>query len=238
MKFFSILVVFVILTSKLYSQYSTGFNDGFSSSNYNPLDYLEIYAVGNDDGFSTARFGSLNNEVPLPIVLVKFEAECLHKTVCIKWETASEMSNDFFTVERSNDGVNWLIVGIIDGSGNSFQNLSYSLIDFQPINGVSYYRLKQTDFNGQFEYSNVLSVNCSKETIGNIVLYPNPVSNELIIDVAENKSVLHFEITNILGITIYKGKLESKTLLQTSSFHSGIYIIRFSNGEAVTFIKK
>jgi len=74
------------------------------------------------------------------------------------WVTSNEINNDYFTIEKSNDGINFEIVEIILGAGNSDILLEYSFVDKNPINGISYYRLKQTDFDGKFEYSDIISV--------------------------------------------------------------------------------
>jgi len=94
----------------------------------------------------------------------------------LDWRTASEINNDYFTIERSVDGVNFEIIDIINGAGNSNNILHYETIDSNPLEGVSYYRLKQTDYDGQFEYSSIVSVRNHEETISQeINVYPNPV---------------------------------------------------------------
>ena len=95
----------------------------------------------------------------LPIELILFEAHVLNdQTVQLRWETASELNNDFFTAQKSIDGSNWQIVGYQDGAGTSNIVASYSKIDYSPFSGTSYYRLKQTDFNGQSEHFPIISV--------------------------------------------------------------------------------
>jgi hypothetical protein len=78
--------------------------------------------------------------------------------VKLDWATASELHNDYFTVERSMDGLNWENIIQIAGAGTSTNRNDYSEVDTRPIEGLSYYRLKQTDFDGQFTYSHAVSV--------------------------------------------------------------------------------
>ena len=106
----------------------------------------------------------------LPVELLSFSAERNNRYVDLSWITATEINNDYFTVERSLDGINFTVIGSMPGSGNSSIILNYKLIDSSPIeNEISYYRLKQTDFDGAYSYSDIVSVkplNESREVIG------------------------------------------------------------------------
>jgi hypothetical protein len=95
----------------------------------------------------------------LPISLLSFEVKELKGKIQINWSTATEINNDYFTLERSIDGSNWEILAYVDGAGNSNQRLNYEYIDDYPYHGISYYRLKQTDFDGKFEYFAPVAVN-------------------------------------------------------------------------------
>ena len=103
-----------------------------------------------------SKWGNANN--PLPIELTRLNARVENNVVRLEWETASETNNDFFTVEKSSDAINFEKLTIVQGAGNSTKQIRYSIIDDSPINGISYYRLKQTDFDGLLEFSGVISV--------------------------------------------------------------------------------
>jgi hypothetical protein len=127
--------------------------------------------------FSPFTFASLTSSWainPLPIELLNFNASVCDKNVCLDWSTATETNNDYFTVEHSQDGINFEQVGVVDGAGNSTSILNYSLVDNAPYEGVSYYRLKQTDFNGAFTYSNIETVNFTANSDFSFDIYPNP----------------------------------------------------------------
>lgn len=94
----------------------------------------------------------------LPIELLSFNGENLGSYNNLKWTTASEINNDYFTIQRSEDGYNWDIIGKVDGSGNSTDLKSYSLIDDSYNSVLNYYRLKQTDFNGDYKYSDITTI--------------------------------------------------------------------------------
>ncbi len=110
----------------------------------------------------------------LPIELLDFSAIANQNKVDLKWETASETFNAYFTVEKSKDGINFTKLIDIPGAGNSLIYKSYFETDYQPYNGISYYRLKQTDFNGSFKYFQIVPVKFQKEK--GISLYPNPAN--------------------------------------------------------------
>ncbi|MGQ0827454.1 MAG: T9SS type A sorting domain-containing protein [Bacteroidota bacterium] len=141
---------------------------------------------------SFSRFTLANNTGgtnPLPIELIYFDAITNGNNVDVSWKTASEINNDYFTVERSADGANFENIGIVDGAGNSTSILNYSLSDYRPYNGKSYYRLKQTDFNGMYTYSKVIAVEFNTANEFNFNVYPNPGASEnLNLSITGNKS--------------------------------------------------
>lgn len=109
-------------------------------------------------GFSDFTIGGNFLENPLPIELLYFKASDHSDHVLLSWATASETNNDYFTLERSADMQQITVIGYKQGAGNSTKTLSYQFIDFHPLDEISYYRLKQTDFDGSFDYSAWVSV--------------------------------------------------------------------------------
>ena len=135
----------------------------------------------------------------LPIELVIFEANINDDRVDIKWITATEINNDYFTVERSVDAKTWEEVIVTAGAGNSNQILEYFEADYEPIEGISYYRLKQTDFNGAYEYFNIVPVKYVVDNSGNgtISLYPSPASAGETVKI-EFKNIFEAELLVVL----------------------------------------
>lgn len=128
----------------------------------------------------------------LPIELLSFTAIRNGENVDAYWTTETEINNDYFTLERSKDGVNFEKLVITDGAGNSNTMINYSERDFSPYEGISYYRLKQTDFSGSNSYSQIVAVNYIIAE-DNISIYPNPaVGGKFTINLKslENKEVL------------------------------------------------
>ena len=102
-------------------------------------------------------------QTALPIELISFDGTKNDNYNLLKWSTASENNNDYFLLERSEDGYNWDNINSTDGTGNSNTRVNYSFIDFTFKNTVNYYRLTQVDFNGIYETFNIILVNNSKK---------------------------------------------------------------------------
>jgi hypothetical protein len=121
---------------------------------------------------------------PLPIELISFNTQLSGSVVEIDWATATELNNDFFTIERSIDGLEWSIIGELEGAGDSHVRLDYQFIDNNPMPGLSYYRLKQTDFDGQFEYFTPSVVLYEPDNLFKV--FPNPVQDILNLTTSSN----------------------------------------------------
>lgn len=161
-----------------------------------------------------------NCGIVLPIELMDFSAVKKDAVVLLEWSTASEINNQYFELERSIDGVDFQVIKKIDGAGNSNSILEYSYIDDSPLNGVNYYRLKQTDFDGKFSLSNIRAVRMES---GEISIYPNPTSGLVNI---ENYSKL-----KSISIADVNGKLlrtfnSSDGPIDFSGLMNGIYFLR------------
>ena len=101
--------------------------------------------------------------IALPITLLSFNAAAIKDGVHVEWSTASQINNDYFNVEKSLDGYEWENKVTVAGAGNSNTQMDYSWVDLNPSMGVSYYRLKQTDYDGEFEVFHPVSVIIRRE---------------------------------------------------------------------------
>jgi len=180
---------------------------------------------------------------PLPIELLSNEVYCNNNNVVIKWTTASETNNDFFTIEKSIDAINFTAIGTVGGAGNSTTVLNYSFSDLNPYSGIAYYRLKQTDYDGMSETFSILaSQNCNTSFQVNVNAF-NDQSGSIVIlidtDVSANytatlfdalgKKICSKDLNATEGNNIYK--------LGIASINSGVYFISIDNGKEIT-IKK
>ncbi|MBI2269500.1 MAG: CSLREA domain-containing protein, partial [Bacteroidetes bacterium] len=122
----------------------------------------------------------------LPVELVSFYAVPVNdEYVQLAWVTATETNNDFFTVERSANAVNFEPITEVPGAGNSTSVLVYAAKDEQPLGGVSYYKLKQTDFDGKYKYSPIIAVNIGQPSIARV--FPNPTTGVFTLQFSGNK---------------------------------------------------
>jgi hypothetical protein len=123
---------------------------------------------------------TLGSDCLLPVELLNFSYTLVNKTVLLKWQTAEEISSDYFLIERSGDGVNFEAIGKQAAAGNSGSLKQYGFLDGEPL-AVNYYRLKEVDFNGHFMYSDVLLVKMVGAAA--LTIMQNPVWNSLQIQV-------------------------------------------------------
>lgn len=166
--------------------------------------------------FSMDYWGSVNGAIGgnfnagvLPIELISFDATSNQNQVDLSWATASEKNNDFFTIERTVDGINFEEIGKVAGQGNSSTKNSYEFTDFRPRSGVSYYRLKQTDFNGDSETFEVKSVNIQKGELVSSV-YPNPaILNRTTVFIEHTNSIVTLNVRNLLGQLVFTKDIDA-----------------------------
>jgi hypothetical protein len=202
-----------------------------STSNNTPLEV-------NRNGLSTSNLTntfyigtkSLTTS-PLSIKLIYFDANCKDRKAIINWATASENNNDFFTLERANDGIIFQEVGRFQGVGNSSQTISYSFTDTDPFQGVNYYKLKQTDFDGMEEYFDVVSIDCIDNNALNMKVYPNPAGAYITIDLMkEQDDESYVAFFDVRGEVIKKIKCVNQLMyIDLNELESGCYIVRLFN---------
>jgi hypothetical protein len=235
-----------------YSGIDTTQTDVMTTLAYNNVNTIKVRLGGvttgsasNTDRMYSIWFKNFAYNAPLktlPVKLVSFDATLNSKNnVDLKWITATEENVSHFVVERSTDGINFSDAGLVFAVGNSTQKVNYSLTDnISNINAtVIYYRLCSVDNDGKFSYSEVRVIRISGqgENTAAIIVYPNPVSNELRITVPanwQNKKV-SFELFNANGQLMKRtdnsGSSQTETI-NVSELNRGLYIVRVScNGE-------
>ena len=199
--------------------------------------YMNIASKSTDDYKISPKSASASTIGPLPIELYDFSAEVNNSSVIVNWTTATEINNDFFTIERSLDGRNWSVLGYVDGAGNSNSMLNYEFIDNMPVNGVSYYRLKQTDYDGKFEYFDPVALQFGSNSSKDIEIL-NIRSNFDNLNITVNSSGFEavLDIVDLQGRVVYQNKVNTSQQMQDiavrlpRSFSGEILFIRlYSN---------
>ncbi len=168
--------------------------------------------------------------VSLPVDLLSFNSKIDKNGVTLLWNTATEINNDYFTIEKSLDKNSWFSIGEIDGAGNSNSIIDYNFIDKDRTESVVYYRLKQTDFDGKYTYSNIEVVIPIKHDIS---IFPNPATDKIIISGADI-DISDVMIVNVLGQNIISeveivSHSNSELVLDISSLSSGVYFVRLND---------
>ncbi len=197
-------------------------------------------ANGSTEEYDLTTF-TVSGGTVLPIMLSSFFANrTKDNEVKVTWQTASESQNKGFDIERSTDGSRFEKIGFVAGKGTTSETQNYSFED-KSASGLVYYRLKQLDFDGRFEYSHVLVVdNKSKED--RFVVAPNPVSDMLNIEyLGRNNDTRSIEIYDVFGKLIYQVSNDlQENEINTSNLQSGTYIWKINqngNIQSGKFIK-
>lgn len=183
------------------------------------------------NAFSPFTLASVTATNPLPVELTKFWAVDNGPTVTLKWITASESNNKSFTVQRSSNGIEFDDIYELPGAGTTVEETFYEFVDEAPVGGLSYYRLKQTDFDDQIDYPGIISLHRKGEGPAFFV-YPNPAGNE-IVKFSQKANIV---ILNSLDQVVATANEVDQ--IDVSKLSSGIYIIRNQNGQVTRLVKK
>jgi hypothetical protein len=224
-------------------------NDGSGWNTYSsvsPVVSSNSISVSGLSSFSSFTGTDVNN--PLPVELLYFDAIKENDYVLLEWETASEKDNDYFQIERSEDGIKFDTIGKVSGAGNSKVNTSYSFKDVETLEAKTYYRLKQVDFDGDFEYSPVVSVG-GQNMNNKLELYPNPANDFINL----RSSIVNQDLKNI-QLTLYTvdGQLinennysfellNNEIYISINTLSKGIYLLEAKSNdftEIIRFIKQ
>lgn len=175
--------------------------------------------------------GSAAASTPLPINLLSFDAKVTSAGIDVDWTTSQEINNDYFTVERTADGLEFLVLADVQGAGTSSHPNKYTYLDSSPLPGKSFYRLKQTDFNKNVTLSKIISV--VNDDLP--VLYPNPATNEVSIDTRPEDQVTA-EIVNAIGQRIYlkHNSTPGRMSWNVESLPRGIYFMTILRNNTLT----
>jgi hypothetical protein len=202
-----------------------------STSAPSAFNSFSIFALGN----------KTNGGNPLPIQLLSFNAILNGEKVDITWETATEENNDYFTIEKSKDGINFTKLNIANSEGNhgnSTKLLSYQTTDANPLIGVSYYCLKQTDYNNNSKYFNVVSIDYEDSKNITSIIYPNPNNGSFVIEpspsltLPQGKGIL-VQVYDVNGKMVLSQTINGKTTIDASSLNEGVYNISLLSNEGV-----
>lgn len=172
---------------------------------------------------------SLMPPIPLPVELAKFEVRLNeNEEVELNWTTASEENSDYFSIEKSYDGIRFTELNQVDAQGNSLEFINYSSLDQRPKTGYNYYRLKIFDLDGSYEYSKIKSIKLESKQF---IVSPNPASYVIYIsnDIV-NISDYQYSIMDLSGVEFQGGNIpENGKIMLHNKMPSGLFILNIIN---------
>lgn len=220
------------------------FDPSFLFNSFNPI-YVGftsgVNSVATNDhkvSFGNPGDPGTCSDISLPVEFVSFDAAVTAgQSVQLEWMTASEVNNDYFKVMRSADGQIWESIALVDGVGNSQEMTSYQAQDVSPFEGKIFYQLKQVDFNGDFDFSEIVEIEMGFKQPISIKAYPNPASDHVFVQLAvedlhQETRVGLFHITGRLVRSIPATQLNAHTQtlrLETEDLPSGLYFLKAEN---------
>jgi hypothetical protein len=212
--------------------------------NFTSVEYIRTENVVRFATFGRGVW-DLKITAPLPVTLSKWQAQKNNNTVICQWTTGQEINTANFTVERSTDGINFTAIGTLPASGNSSTEKKYAYTDKTPVHATNYYRLKTSDIDGRWKWSNIIAIKFDKGFTP-LSIYPNPVKDILFVEtdntVKEDAAVT---ITDAAGKTVW---LQNKVIeghlafsINVAALPKAIYTLsvqKKSGTSSVQFIKQ
>ena len=197
--------------------------DGLTAGTY----YVAVYCYYNSQFTPYILKDSLTTS--LPVTFINFNGVLQNNTAVLNWSTANESNNKGFEVEKSTDGQTYTSIGFVNGHGNSSTINNYNFIDAKLFSGANYYRLKQIDNDGKFDYSSVIKIDFMKFAWK---IYGNPVNNshiQLMLDKQANVSVQILSLNGSVVQIISKGNLAAGDYsipLNLNNAGAGVYLVK------------
>jgi hypothetical protein len=180
----------------------------------------------------------------LPVEMTYFNAEAVENDAVLTWETASEINNDYFSVQRSTNALDWNEIGLVDGYGNSTEVHEYAYIDGNLSTGRYYYRLQQHDFDGSYEYSDVKYVEIyggRNTVVSPISYYPVPthVNGTLTIEGLTKDDRMEVYLYALNGSMAVKTSLSGTMIFDLSPYNleAGMYIMDIYQADVIYSLK-
>jgi hypothetical protein len=210
---------------------------------------VNVRLRSDDNAFSSSDFtgGRTNGEVedyqrliPLPVELISFTGLPKECDIHLSWSTASEVNNDHFVMEYSADGQGFSPLGYVEGNGTTVDVQDYQFIHKNVRNPYSYYRIKQVDYDGSFEYSDVIMVKSECTSIvESIVIYPNPTRDIANLEIlSSKKTVIDLILVDVAGKLLYQNEIQlnegaTKHVINMEKYAPGTYFISIKNGDSM-----
>ena len=214
------------------------------SSTNSGINYSEWNNITSFSGGSGAII-VLPTNTPLPVELVDFWSSCMDSDVAIKWSTASENNSMHFEVESSVDAFNWKVIAVVDAAQFSTSLIDYAILHEGAAREKNYYRLKQVDTDGAYEYYSIIYSDCGSDLDGAPIIFPNPSKNNFTIDFGGSgmKGIVQLTLVSMEGKEISNRQLNlgegvSTFQINNLELQPGLYLIKMTDVTGKLFIIK
>ena len=214
------------------------------SSTASGINYSEWNNISSFSGGSGAII-LLPSITPLPVELVNFSSSCMDSDVAIKWSTASENNSMHFEVESSVDAFNWKVIAVVDAAQFSTSLIDYAILHEGAAREKNYYRLKQVDTDGAYEYYSIIYSDCGSDLDGAPIIFPNPSKNNFTIDFGGSgmKGIVQLTLVSMEGKEISNRQLNlgegvSTFQINNLELQPGLYLIKMTDVTGKLFIIK
>jgi hypothetical protein len=247
------LSVFTLaMSGQIRQQYVIASTGGFKQS----TDGSASYTVGEMSMVTTFRAGGYmltqgfqqasivaspnNGGQELPVTLIAFSGYYNQGPNHLLWETASEINNDHFDIERMDASGSFRAIGTVKGAGTTEVQHDYTLDDKEPLPGDNYYRLKQVDADGNFTYSDIISISTPATDVMTVSVSPNPVTSYVNVNFAATDSHSGIlALTDVVGKTAYQEQVSlsagiTQVRIDMSAYQPGQYFIKFTSNAVST----
>ena len=193
--------------------------------------YVINWTEGDDAGFSYTTQA-------LPVEMVSFTGKEVRGENLLSWQTATEINNEVFEIEHSEDSRLWKKIGTVKGNGTSLTAQSYDFIHSNPAAGLNYYRLRQVDYDGMYEFSEIIAVINRQKEIA-VKVYPNPALEKLVVQGDKDMTGMKLVITNMAGQVVIEKTLGSHRMeLPVASLRNGTYVYQIINAQGLIEISR
>lgn len=186
--------------------------------------------------FSPFTLGSLTRANILPVSVIAFEADCDNNQYYLWWQTATEINNAYFDVEVSEDGKSWLRIGALSGAGYSNSLLEYRY-ESEKLTEGNLYRLKQVDFDGEYEYYGPVVMKCESKDQIEFKIFPNPAMDFIMVQSSTSFESLKYDIFSTSGQLVKSGNISNElSKISVKELNEGVYWIKMENGFSDRFV--
>jgi hypothetical protein len=204
----------------------------------------KVYFLDLDFGFAVADSGIIlkTTNGGIPVELISFTANVNEKSVMLNWITATEINNYGFEVERSSDKTDWRLIGFKEGNGTTTEEQNYFYVDdlYSSSSNIFYYRLKQIDYDGTYQYSNIIEAIISPIEFSLSQNYPNPFNPNTVIKLSlPDEVMVNLSVFNIIGEKVRELKNEImksgvyEVEFDAPNLPSGLYLYKIEAGEFI-----